>query len=107
MAISSPALEPRQEDGRTAPILRGHGPSDATASADIGTLRKSINCKGGRTARIMVRRKSMLHEIRHPVVPIIHFNVAIRMLIRLIKDDYVANLGNVRILWHRLCSMPQ
>jgi len=40
----------------------------------------------------------MLHEIRHPVVSVIYFNVAMWMLIRLIEDGYVANSGNVRVL---------
>jgi hypothetical protein len=48
----------------------------------------------------------MLLEIRHPVLAVVHFNVAIWVLSCLIKYDYIANLRNVGILWHGLRSVP-
>ena len=37
----------------------------------------------------------MLHEIRHPVVAIVHLDVTVWMLIRLVAYDAIADLRNI------------
>ena len=49
----------------------------------------------------------MLHEIRYPVLTVVHFNVTIWVLFRLVEYDYIANLRNVGILWYGLRSVSQ
>ena len=47
----------------------------------------------------------MLHEIRYPVLAVVHFNVAIWVLFRFIEYGYIADLRSVGIRWHGFCSV--
>jgi len=49
----------------------------------------------------------MLLEIRYPVLAVVHFNVAVRVLFRLVKHGNIANLRGVGILRHDCCSVSQ
>ena len=92
------------------PEGRGQYPPNCAFSAGqahLSTLAKPVNRKWGCAGSVTVGRKTMLLEIRYPVLAVVHFNVAIWVLLCLIKYDYIANLRNAGLLWHGLRSVSQ
>ena len=54
-------------------------------SCHLSTLAKPVDRKWWCTGCVAVGRKTILHEIRYPVLAVVHFNVAIWVLFRLAR----------------------